>query len=551
MSTPVPAAADRPSRTHEGTGREPRRTAVLVAVLAAVLLVSMDNSILNVALKTLAEPAPVGLGADHSQLQWAVDAYTLAYAGLLLVSGLLGDRVGHKKLLVAGVALFGVSSALSAYARTPDQLTGLRAVMGVAGSLIMPATLAIISAVFPGERRTKALGIWTAVVGVAVALGPIIGGALLERFWWGSVFLVNVPIVAVALVAMVRFVPAARRSGTSEGRRMDLLGVALSGLGLLGVVYGVIRAGELNDWTGRDAGLPLAAGAVLLAAFVLWERRVAQPALDMRYFRERGFAAAATSLAVLYFALVGGTFVITFYLQSVRGYGPLLTGVCVLPLAASLIIFAPRVPRLVARFGVRAVCTFGLATMAAGLLGLAAVGRSTPIWLFEIWLFVFGTGTAHVHPPSTATVVSTLPAGESGAASAVNNTFRQVGGSLGAAVLGSVLNAAYRSRIDPAVGGLDEGLAERARGSVAATLQVAQDLAAHGHGPQSYAVAQAAYGGFLHAMRTTWLAASVVVLLTTVFVFLVMGPGPSGGAGQAVAGPADGPDQVRGTEPSA
>ncbi|MEU6479058.1 MFS transporter [Streptomyces sp. NPDC047017] len=522
MSTPVPAAADQPFRTQEDIGREPRHTVVLVVVLAAVLLVSMDNSILNVALKTLAEPAPVGLGADHSQLQWAVDAYTLAYAGLLLVSGLLGDRIGHKKLLIAGVALFGVSSALSAYARTPDQLTCLRAVMGVAGSLIMPATLAIISAVFPGEKRTKALGIWTAVVGVAVALGPIIGGALLQRFWWGSVFLINVPVVVVALAAMVRAVPDTHRSGGAQARRMDLTGIALSGLGLLGVVYGVIRAGELNDWTGRDAGLPLAAGLVLLVAFVLWERRVAQPALDLRYFRERGFAAAATSLAVLYFALVGGTFVITFYLQSVRGYGPLVTGVCVLPLAASLIIFAPRAPKLVTRFGVRAVCTFGLATMAAGLLGLATVGRSTPIWLFETCLFVFGTGTAFVHPPSTATVVSALPADESGAASAVNNTFRQVGGSLGAAVLGSVLNAAYRARLDPALGGLDADLAQRARGSVAATLQVAQDLAAHGHGAISYPIARAAYDGFTHAMRTTWLTASVVVLLTAVFVCAVM-----------------------------
>lgn len=493
---------------------------VLTVVLAAVLLVSMDNSVLNVALKTLAEPAPTGLGADHSQLQWAVDAYTLAYAGLLLTSGLLGDRVGHKKLLLTGVTLFGVSSALSAYAATPAQLIGLRALMGVAGALIMPATLAVISAVFPGERRAKALGIWTAVVGVAVALGPVIGGALLTRFWWGSVFLVNVPVVAGALTAMAWAVPGTRHPGPP--RRLDLPGIALSGLGLLGVVYGVILAGEHGDWTDPRALQPLLAGVLLLAGFVWWERRTPQPALDLRYFKQRGFAAAATSLGVLYFALVGGTFVISFYLQSVRGYSPLTTGVCVLPLAVSLIVFAPRAAHLVARFGVRAVCTAGLLLMAAGLAGLATADRSTPIWLFETCLFVFGAGTAHVHPPSTGAIVSALPAAESGAASAVNNTFRQVGGSLGAAVLGSVLNAGYRSRIGPALDGLDEGLRQRARGSVAATLEAAQDLAARGQGARAASLARAANEGFVQAMRATWVTAAVVVFVTAVVVFVVV-----------------------------
>ncbi|MFJ8334771.1 MFS transporter [Streptomyces sp. NPDC094437] len=522
MTAPVPAASERGVRTPEGTDRAPRHTLILVVVLAAVLLVSMDNSILNVALKTLAEPAPVGLDADHSQLQWAVDAYTLSYAGLLLSSGLLGDRLGHKKLLVAGVALFGVSSALSAYAHTPAQLIGLRALMGVAGALIMPATLAIISAVFPGDKRVRALGIWTAVVGVAVALGPIIGGALLERFWWGSVFLINVPVVLVAVVAMLWVVPDTARSAAARARRMDLPGITLSGLGLLGVVYGVIRAGDVGGWTRPEAAGPLAAGLALLVAFVQWERHTPHPALNMRYFRERRFAAAALSLGVLYFALVGGTFVISFYLQSVRAYSPLLTGVCVLPLAASLILFAPRVPKAVARFGVRTVCTVGLTAMGAGLLGMATVGARTSVWWFEGWLFVFGAGTAWVHPPSTGAIVSAMPAEESGAASAVNNTFRQVGGSLGAALLGSVLNGVYRARIGPAVGGLDAALRQRADGSVAATLQIAQDLAARGRTAQAHTIARAATDGFLHAMRTTWITASTVVLITAAAVFLLI-----------------------------
>jgi MFS transporter, DHA2 family, multidrug resistance protein len=524
LSTPAPTASAQTSPPPESAapGPAPRRTAVLAVVLVAVLMVSMDNSILNVALKTLAEPAPVGLGADQSQLQWAVDAYTLAYAGLLLSSGLLGDRIGHKKLLIAGVAVFGVFSALSAYSHTPGQLIGLRAVMGLAGSLMMPASLAIITAVFPGEKRAKAISIWSSVVGAAIALGPIIGGALLERFWWGSVFLVNVPVVLVAIVAMLWIVPDTRRAAGAPARRLDPPGIVLSVLGLLGLIYGVIRGGDLDDWTSPEVYLPLAAGLVLLAAFVWWERRVARPALNVRYFRQRGFSAAATALAVLFFALLGGTFVITFYLQGIRGYSALLAGTCVLPLAVSLIVFAPRVPKLARRFGARAVCTFGMAAASAALLGLSTVGRNTSIWVLEACLFLFGTGIAHVLPPSTVAIVSALPDDEAGAASAVNNTFRQVGASIGVAVLGSVLDAVYRARIGSAVGGLPAQLAQQARGSVAATLQVAQGLAARGLVAQAHSLVQAADGSFMHAMRITWIAASGLVLVATVVVFVVM-----------------------------
>ncbi|WP_328611377.1 MFS transporter [Amycolatopsis sp. NBC_00345] len=511
--------------TDAGSG--PRNTSrgsavILVVVLAAVLMVSMDNSILNVALKTLAEPPPAGLGADQSRIQWTIDAYTLAYAGLLLTSGLIGDRIGHKKLLLAGAILFGGASAVSAYARTPMELIALRAVMGAAGALIMPATLAIISAEYPGDKRTRALGIWTAVVGVAVVLGPIIGGALLGWFWWGSVFLINVPIVLAVVVAVCWFVPDAARAGGTPVRRMDPVGMGLSVLGLLGLIYGIIRVGEYGDWTRPDAIVPFGGGLVLLGGFVLWERSVDHPALNLHHFRERGFAAAATALGVLYFALTGGTLVIAFYLQGVRGYSALLTGVCVLPLAVSLIIFAPRVSKLVRRFGVRAVCVAGLTAMGVGLLGLATTGTDTPIWLFELYLFVFGTGTAHVHPPATGVLVSALPSAESGAASAVNNTFRQVGASIGAAILGSVLNAAYQARIGSALDGLPPPLAEPARGSLTATLRAAADLAEQGRGSQAQSLARAATEDFVDAMRITWVTAAAVVLATAVVVAVVM-----------------------------
>jgi Na+/melibiose symporter-like transporter len=332
------------------------------------------------------------------------------------------------------------------------------------------------------------------------------------------VFLVNVPVVLVALTAMVRIVPDIPRSGASAARRLDPVGIALSVLGLLGIVYGVIRAGHLGHWTSPSAVLPLVAGLVLLAVFGWWELHVAHPALNVRYFRERRFVAAAVGLGVVYFALLGGTFVITFYLQAVRGYGPLRAGVCLLPLAFSLIIFAPRAPKVVRRFGARTVSGCGLAAIGLSLLGLALIGRDSSIWVFVCCLLVFGAGSAHVVPPSTEAIVSALPSDQSGMASAVNNTFRQIGASLGAAVLGSVLNAAYRARLDTAVADLPAPHAQQARGSVSATFQVAQGLPAG----RADALAKAAEESFLYAMRITWLVAAMVAVLAAALVFQLM-----------------------------
>lgn len=289
---------------------------VLAVVLLAVLVVSMDNSILYVALKTIAEPAPTGLGASESDLQWAVDAYTLAYAGLLLSAGVLGNRTGHKRLLLIGLVCFAGFSALSAFSKHPGELIACRGAMGVSAALIMPATLAIVTNVFPGEARAQAIGIWSAVTGAALAIGPIVAGALLERFWWGSVFLVNVPVVAVTAPTMLVLLPEFTEH---ERRRLDPVGIALSASGLLGVVYGVIRAGDLGSWSTPEFYVPFAAGLVLLAAFVAWERRGDHPALDVAYFSNREFSTSIIALATLFFALFGGTFVMTFYLQSIRG----------------------------------------------------------------------------------------------------------------------------------------------------------------------------------------------------------------------------------------
>ena len=497
------------------------RRLVLGVVLLAVLVVSMDNSILYVALKTLAEPAPIGLGASQTQLQWAVDAYTLAYAGLLLSAGVVGNRIGHKRLLLIGLVCFAGFSALSAYSRAPAELIAFRTAMGLSAALIMPATLAIVTNVFPGQARAKAIGIWSAVVGAALAIGPLVAGALLERFWWGSVFLVNVPVVAVAVPIMVVLVP----EFTARDRRLlDPVGIILSAAGLLGVVYGVIRAGDLDSWSTPQVYLPVAAGLVLLAGFAIWERRVNDPALDVGYFKNRGFSASVIALGMLFFALFGGTFVMTFYLQSIRGYSAFRAGLCVLPLAVALIAFAPQAPALARRFGARAVSTAGMLAVTAALLGLSTLQRETAIWVFEVILFVFGAGMSHVLPPTTAQIVATLPEDEAGTSSAVNNVFRQVGGSIGIAVLGSVLASLYRSRISPDLGVLPTPVRAQAESSITATLQVL-----HAAGGRAQDLVLPAQGAFMDAMHITWLVAAAVVFAGAVIVFLVFPkPGTDG-----------------------
>ena len=492
-----------------------RRPVILSVVLLAVFVVSMDNSILNVALKTLAEAAPTGLGAGQGQLQWAVDAYVLAYAGLLLGSGLLGDRLGHKKLLLGGLVGFGLFSALCAHAPSPDWLVACRAAMGASAACLMPATLATVTHLYPGEGRARAIGLWSAATGAAIAAGPLVGGALLGRFWWGSVFLVNVPLIAVALALTAWLVPESRRS---EPVRIDLPGLGLWIAGLSALVYGIIRAGDTGGWTHIAVFGPTVSGLALLVAFAAWELRCPQPSLDVSCFAKRPFSAAVGALCLLFFALMGGTFVMTFYLQSIRGYDAFQAGLCVLPLAGALIAFAPRAPKLVGRFGTRVVCTAGMAVAGAGFIALATLGRATPLWELELALFVFGTGMAHVLPPATVAIVSSMAEQEAGAASAINNTFRQVGASLGVAVLGSLLAALYHGRIDPGLQALPPALRSQARSSITATLEVAQRADAH-------ALVLPAENAFVHAMRITWLIGALALFAGAIVVALLLQTG--------------------------
>ncbi|WP_054231914.1 DHA2 family efflux MFS transporter permease subunit [Actinobacteria bacterium OK006] len=491
-----------------------RRWAILTVLCFSLLVVMLDNSILNVATKTIAQPAPTGLGSTQSQLEWAINSYTLVFAGLLFTAGLLGDRLGRKKVLLFGMLVFGAGSALSALSDSSGQLITFRAVMGFGGAFILPATLAIIMNVFERDEQPKAIGIWTSVVGFAIALGPITGGILLQHFWWGSVFLVNVPIVVVAAVAMVAIVPDSKNP---KPGKLDPVGVVLSILALVSLIYGIIKGGQEGGFTGAQSWGPIVAGLAVLGVFVVYERSSDHPALDVTWFRNRRFSASVAAIGLVFFALTGVTFFSVFYNQSVRGYSVLQSGLLVLPLAASQMFFAPRARLVVNRFGARAVCATGLVLTAVAFAGFLLLGQHTPIWVLEVLFFLMGTGMAHVMPPATVMIMSSLPREKAGSGSAVNNTFRQVGGALGVAVLGALLSATYRSGIDDHLGVLPASDRQAAGESVEATLSVAEKL-----GPAGKALVQPAHDAFIHAMHITAIGSAAVALVGAVVVLLFL-----------------------------
>ncbi|MFF7243940.1 MFS transporter [Embleya sp. NPDC008237] len=496
-----------------------RRWAILGVLVISLLVVVLDNSILNVAIKTIADPEK-GLGATQSELQWAINSYTLVFAGLLFTAGILGDRFGRKRTLLFGMVIFGLASLLSAYSQSPGQLIAARAVMGFGGAFVMPATLSIISNVFEPHERPKAIGIWSGAVGLAIAIGPITGGALLDHFWWGSVFLINVPIVLVGIVAMLLLVPDSR---DPKPGRLDPIGVALSIAGLVSLVYGIIRGGDAG-WGSVEVIGTIVLGLLILGFFVWFEKRSDHPALDVKFFRDPAFSAAAGAIGLVFFALMGVTFFMAFYLQSVRGYTPLQTGLLLLPLAVAQLMFSARSSGMVKRFGVRAVTTGGMLVVGLSFLAFLAMDRTSPIWILCVVFFFQGAGMAHVMPPATNSIMSSLPREKAGAGSAVSNTVRQVGGALGVAILGSVLSSVYRDRISGDLDKLPPNVPKGPAGdSVEATLAVAGRL-----GDEGAALVDPAKDGFIDAMHAASIGSAVVGLIGAVVVFLWM-PRPEAG----------------------
>jgi MFS transporter, DHA2 family, multidrug resistance protein len=514
----------------------PRRWMILGVLVISLLVVVLDNTVLNVALRTIADPRH-GLGATQSQLEWAINSYTLVFAGLLFTAGILADRLGRRITLITGLALFGAASLVSAYADSAGQLIAARALMGLGAAAVMPATLSIIANVFEPRERGRAIGVWAGAVGLAVAVGPIVGGVLLEHFWWGSVFLINVPIAAagVALVAMI--VPESRdpRPG-----RIDLPGVLLSIVGLTLLTYGVIKGGE-DGFGDVLAWGTIAGGLAVLTGFVLWEMRIEFPSLDVRLFANRRFAASTGMIGLIFFAAMGSMFFGAFYLQLVRGYGPLASGALFVPFAVAQMVFAPRSAAMVKRFGPKAVSAVGLLLVAAALTIWLVVDETTPIWIVAAAFFVMGVGMANVMPPATEAIMASLPREKAGVGSAVSNTIRQLGGALGVAALGAVLSSVYRDHLGGATDGLPPAAAEAARESISGAYGVAERAGAAGQ-----ALISSANDAFVTAMHYAAVGSSIFALLGVVVALTFM-PGKRP-ATAPEPGPAEGLAEAQGAE---
>ncbi|MFI5493975.1 MFS transporter [Actinoplanes sp. NPDC051859] len=481
----------------------PRRWAILGVLVISLLVVVLDNTVLNVAMRTIADPH-AGLGASQGQLEWAINSYTLVFAGLLFTAGILADRLGRRVTLMVGLALFGIASLLSAYAQTPDQLIWARALMGLGAAGVMPATLSIIANVFDPQERGRAIGVWAGAVGLGVAIGPIVGGVLLEHFWWGSVFLINVPVVIAGVILVRVLIPESR---DPKPGKIDVVGVLLSILGLSLLTYGVIEGGEAGFGEPR-AWATLAGGVLVLALFVLYERRIAHPSLDVRLFANRRFSASTGMIGLVFFAAMGSMFFSAFYLQLVRDLGPLASGALFVPFAVGQMVFAPRSAAMVARFGPKAVSTVGLLLVAAGLAGWLFVGATTPLWIIGALFFVMGVGMANVMPPATEAIMAALPREKAGVGSAVSNTVRQVGGALGVAVLGAVLSSAYRNGMAGTAGALPEAARDAATESISGAYGVAAQA-----GPAGPALIAQANDSFLTAMHYASIGTTVFALL--------------------------------------
>jgi len=415
---------------------------VLVTLCLAALIINLDTTIVNVALPALVRQ----LGASTTGLQWVVDAYNLTFAALVLAAGGLSDRLGRKGMLLAGVAVFGAASLAGAFAATVGQLIAARAVMGLGAAMMFPATLSLLTNVFT-ERRARALaiGVWGASAGVGVALGPIAGGWLLERYWWGSIFLFMVPVAAVVGLLVAWRVPTSRDPRTPP---VDWRGFALSTAGMSLIVYGIIQAPGWG-WASPATIGALAAGAAVFGLLVAAERRAASPMIDVSLFRNPRFTAASASVAISFFALLGFIFLMTQYFQVVRAYSPLSTGVRLLPVAVTVGVAAVAGTRLAVRVGNKVIVGGGMLFFCAALLWIATFTRGTSYGIIAASMVVLGLGMGFTQAPATEAIMGAVPERQAGIASAVNGSTRLFGGTLGVAVIGSV--AASRPRTAVAV----------------------------------------------------------------------------------------------------
>ncbi|WP_202867609.1 DHA2 family efflux MFS transporter permease subunit [Kribbella pittospori] len=476
--------------------RDPRRWWALGAMSVSLIVVGLDLTVLNVALPTLATE----LGASTSQLQWFANAYTLVLAALLLPAGLLGDRFGQKHLLIGALVVFGGASAACAFASSAGQLIAARAVLGVGAAFLIPLSMSLLNVLFEPGERVRAMTIWVMANSLGIPLGPVLGGWLLDHYRWGSVFLINLPLVAVGLVAVALLIPRTRghRSG-----RIDVPGILLSGAGLVAVTYGFVAAGE-RGWGDAVTLVSLAVGVVLLAVFWSWQRRTTDALVDLALFRSARFAWGTVLATLASFALMGLLFVLPQLFQAVQGADALNTGLRLLPIIGGLLIGAKVAERLSASVGPRLTVAFGFVLMLAGLVMGAFTSVDAGYGYTAIWVSLVGVSIGFTLPPVMDLAIGALTVERSGSGSGLIQALRQVGGTIGVAILGTVLNSAYRDHLN--VGGLPPAVADAARDSASGAVAIA----AHTNAP---ALAESAREAFVHGMSATlWTCSGIAAV---------------------------------------
>jgi EmrB/QacA subfamily drug resistance transporter len=486
------------------------RWRILFVLCLSLMVIMIANGSLNVALPQLA----ADLHASTSGLQWMVDAYSLVFAGMLFTAGTLGDRFGRKLALQGGMVLFLLAAIAASLANGTGQVIAARAVMGLAAAFVMPSTLSLLANVFPAEERPRAISIWAGIAAGGAAFGPPISGFLIEHFWWGSVFLINVPLLIVAIVAGRLLLPESRNP---EEERVDVPGALLSILGISALVYAIIEAPS-KGWASGQTLLAFGVAVVALVAFVARERTARHPMFDLGLLRDRRFASASAGISLCFFAMFGVMFLLAQYLQMVLGYSPLKAGGLLLPMPLTMMVVAPQAPKLVARFGISRVVPVGMALLAGGLALLSFVTTSTPIGVLYISLLPMMAGMASTMSPFTAMIMTSVPPARAGMGSATNDTTRELGGALGVAVLGSVATTHYRAASLPGLDQLAAGPRALVRSGLAGALTAAGGL------PRSTAsqLATAAKQAFTEGFGTACLAGAVVVGIAAVAITTVL-----------------------------
>ncbi|GGJ83288.1 MFS transporter [Streptomyces camponoticapitis] len=470
-------------------GRHPQRWLILGVICLAQLTVLIDNTVLSVAIPSLTTE----LNASTADVQWMINAYSLVQSGLLLTAGNAADRYGRKRMLVVGLVLFGLGSLAAGLAESSGQLIAARAGMGVGGALLLTTTLAVIVQIFDEEERIKAIALWSTVNSLGFAAGPVLGGAVLDHFWWGAIFLINIPVVVLGLAAVVALVPESR---SKEGDRPDLLGALLSVVGMTAVVYAII-SGPDHGWTSGRVLLPAAVGLLALGAFVAWESRVPHPMLDMSFFRNRRFVGAVGGVVLVAFGMTGSLFLLTQHLQFVLGYGPLDAGLRTAPLAVTVVAlnFTGLGPWLVRKMGMPVTIAVGMTLVAAGLAAIAVLGAGGYGGML-LGLVVMGVGVAFSMPAMANAIMSAIPPEKAGVGAGVNGTLGEFGNGLGVAVLGAVLNSRFAALVPVSVG--------------ASSLPAA--LAAVEAGPGGDAERASISDAFASGLETSQLVGAVAVL---------------------------------------